>query len=86
MNDNRRTCQVVSLVILLLVTCMLALSPEVAGQTQNAGKVSGTLKTTTGNNSFVLGTGDFLLNGKPFQIISGRSIRHECRQSTGDTG
>ncbi|MGE5349184.1 MAG: beta-galactosidase [Actinomycetota bacterium] len=71
MNDNRRTCQVVSLVILLLVTCMLALSPEVAGQTQNAGKVSGTLKTTTGNNSFVLGTGDFLLNGKPFQIISG---------------
>jgi beta-galactosidase len=50
---------------------MLAFSPEASGQIQNRVRVPGTLKTTTGNNSFVLGTGDFLLNGKPFQIISG---------------
>lgn len=71
MNDNRRNCLVASLVTLFLATCMLAFSPEASGQIQNSGRVPGTLKTTTGNNSFVLGTGDFLLNGKPFQIISG---------------
>ncbi len=71
MNDNRRNCLVASLVTLFLATCMLAFSPEASGQIQNRVRVPGTLKTTTGNNSFVLGTGDFLLNGKPFQIISG---------------
>lgn len=67
MNDNRRICRVALLVTLSLLTCLPDGSFDVAGQKQNAG----TLQANRGNHTFTLGNDDFLLDEKPFQIISG---------------
>jgi hypothetical protein len=39
-----------------------------------------------GKHSFALGTTEFLLDGDPFQIISGKYIRREYPPNTGATG
>ena len=71
MNDNHAVCRLTLSAILFMVACTLVGSFEAAGQKQKISNPASIFPDPSVNHTFTLGADDFLLDGKPFQIIGG---------------